>query len=235
MSVIRRFDSAEEAADAGAAAMISVIEAARAAGRTCDIALAGGTTPARMYARVADVVGDWSGVRLWLGDERMVPGTSPDANATMIAETLLAHRATGSPDPLERVRTDLPPSDAARDYAARLAAVPHFHGGSPVLDLVVLGIGEDGHTASLFPDRPDLTTPVPDPVVIPIADAPKPPPDRVSLTLATINAARRRIILATGPDKREALTHLVRGAPDSHWPVTLVATEGTEVLTDRDV
>ena len=232
---ILRFASPDATAEAAARAVAAAADAARAEGGVFQVALAGGSTPASMYTRLAAMIDDWTGIRLWLGDERMVPPTDPDSNARMVATTLLAHLPPDRPTPLEEVRTDLAPGQAARDYADRIRTALGRSGGSPVLDMVILGIGEDGHTASLFPDRPDLTAAPPDAVVTAVADAPKPPPDRVTLTLATLNAARSRLILATGPAKAPALDRLAADTEDPHWPITLVERTGTDVYTDQDV
>lgn len=230
---VMRSPSASAAAAAAAHAVVDLIATARTRGGTCHIAVAGGTTPALMYRRIADAVNGWSGIRIWLGDERYVPPTAPDANAHLVMSTLLARLTGDIPTPLQTVRTELPLVDAARDYEERLLACVPLTEGVPILDLVILGVGEDGHTASLFPEREDLLHPASTSIVIPVTDAPKPPPDRVSMTLQAINAARARLILATGPGKREPLARFVAGERTDRFPITLIERGGTVLHTDQ--
>lgn len=182
-----------------------------------DIALAGGTTPALLYDELTKQRADWTGVHLWIGDERCVPHEHPDSNVKLVLEHLPAPGA---------VLHAPPPEGTAEVRAAAYAAQLKNY----VLDLVLLGIGEDAHTASLFPDNPGIDD---DRTVIPVHDAPKPPPDRISLGLGVISAAKARILLATGAGKRDALK-LALGEPSKHAPSSLLPAAGTMVLADRD-
>ncbi len=230
-----RASSAAQAAENGARTVVEVIRERRSPDAACHIAVAGGSTPAAMYRSIAEAIDDWSGVRIWLGDERHVPPISPQANAHIVMTTLLDRLNRSGPNPLELVHTALPVTQAAHDYADRLRGALPGDGPSPVLDLVILGVGEDGHTASLFPRDAHLEPVTSDPVVVPVIGAPRPPRERVSLTLQTINAARRRLILATGPAKREALIRLLDGERTVDWPITLVEPNGTELHTDQPI
>lgn len=221
--------TAAEATELAASTLARWIAADRAEGRTVHVALAGGTTPAGAYRTLAALVHDWADVHLWLGDERLVPAADPDANIAMVRAALVG--PAGIPDDqLHPVPTQLDVATAAATYGAQIsAALPQLAPGLPMFDIVMLGLGEDAHVASLFPDTPGLTS---KDVCIAVSDAPKPPPQRVSLTLRTINAARRRLLLATGAGKCEALaTALAGSAP--HVPASLVRPERTTIVTDR--
>ena len=159
------------------------------------LSLAGGTTPRAAYERLATLVDDWEGVELWLGDERLVPPDDPESNYRLVAETLLQGGA-----PAHAVPTGGSAEEAASAYAREIRRrVPAGPDGVPELDLALLGLGEDGHVASLFPHAPALDAR--GEVCVAVHDAPKPPPDRVSLTLDVLRAARSTIVLAVGEGK----------------------------------
>lgn len=181
-----------------------------------DIALAGGTTPGLLYDRLTELRDDWHGVHLWIGDERCVGHDDPASNVRMARERLPApgavlHAPPATGDPEKR----------ALAYAFQLK--------DRVLDLVILGLGEDAHTASLFPGDAALEDPR---AVVPVTAAPKPPPERVSLGLGVLCAAPYRLLLVTGGGKREALVRAL-GEPDGQAPASLLPATGTTVLADR--
>jgi 6-phosphogluconolactonase len=187
------------------------------------VALAGGTTPAATYALLDPTA--LEGVELWFGDERCVAPDDPDSNFGMVVSTLRVERST-----LHRIEGERGAEAAADSYEAELrASVPADESGWPVLDLLLLGIGEDGHTASLFPDNPALF--VEDRAVLAVHDAPKPPPDRVSLSLPVLRAARRCVLLATGASKAAALASAL-GEPTARVPSSLLARERLIVIAD---
>ena len=189
---------AESAAQAAAARMAAAIRSALAERRIAHLALAGGTTPRRAYEILAAAVSDWSGVCFWLGDERMLPVGDADRNDTML-QAALTRPDTDCVPRIETVATGNP-DDAARRYEARIRErVPHGPEGLPRFDLVLLGLGEDGHTASLFPGNPAIEERTR--LVVPVSGAPKPPPDRVSMTIPLLSVARAIVILATGSGK----------------------------------
>ena len=194
-------DTPERAAEAAAEAMATLIRQRLEQQDTCHVALPGGTTPARCLARLADMDLPWTRVHWYLGDERCLPPGDPQRNDVMIERELWARIAapaeTRHPVPAERGA-----EAAAHAYATEIAA-------AAPLDLVFLGMGEDGHTASLFPGNPALDDPRP---VVPVFAAPKPPPERVSLGLTTLRAARHRMVLATGAGKRAAARKIRAGA-----------------------
>ena len=156
------------------------------------LVLAGGTTPARSYQLLAELPVEWGRVTVLFGDERCVPPDHPDSNYRMARETLLDKVA---PATVHRMPGELGPDDGAAEYSRVV-------GGLSPLDLVVLGVGEDGHTASLFPGHPILKAKR---LVAGVRDSPKPPPERVTLTLQALREARHVIILATGAGKAQAV------------------------------
>ncbi|HEX6547189.1 MAG TPA: 6-phosphogluconolactonase [Candidatus Dormibacteraeota bacterium] len=179
-------------AEAVAAAAAELVRSELAGGARL-LVLAGGTTPRRCYELLAEMPGiEWGRVSVLFGDERCVPPSDAESNYQMAFQSLLSrvHPAT-----VYRMPAELGAEAAAAEYSRLLARLAR-------LDLVLLGIGEDGHTASLFPGHPQLQA---SSLAIPVHDAPKPPPDRVSLSLRTLRAARRVVILATGRDKAEAV------------------------------
>jgi 6-phosphogluconolactonase len=187
------------------------------------VALAGGTTPAATYELITPQ--ELAGAELWFGDERCVTPEDPEANSRMVRETLRTELAV-----LHRIRGELGAEAAAIAYEVELrSTVALEEAGVPVLDLVLLGIGEDGHTASLFPDNPALA--VGNRAVVPVHDAPKPPPDRVSLSLPVLRGARACVLLATGAGKAAALAGAL-GDPTPHVPSSLLARERLVVIAD---
>jgi len=212
--------SAEELAARAAEWLGRAIGAAIEARGDCTFCLAGGRTPAAAYRHLAVARVDWSRVRFFFGDERAVPPDDPRSNYHMAHEALLsripapaiqAHR-------MEAERTDR--EQAAAEYGRLLPRR---------LDVLLLGIGSDGHTASLFPDSPALLE---HRLVVPVS-GPHPPVERLTITPPVIAAARQVMVLAAGSDKAEAVRRALEGAePPDRIPARL-ARGGTWSL-DRD-
>jgi 6-phosphogluconolactonase len=220
MARVTVLDDAAGAAAYVAEKLAGTIAAGQRAGRTVHIALAGGSTPRAAYERLAELIEDWSGVELWFSDERAVGPDDPDSNERMVRESLFQRVGTAQPR-INRVPTPGTAEELAAAYARELRErVPAGPDGMPVLDVALLGLGEDGHTASLFPHAPTLD--VRGELVLPVHDAPKPPPDRVTLTLDVLRAARSLMILATGAGKAQAAAKLLAG-PDPATPASLLA------------
>lgn len=199
----------EAAARRAADVMANQINDARVRGADVHFAVAGGSTPRRAYELLAHMQGSWAHVHLWLGDERCVPPDHEDANQRMLDESLLSHLRAFEGPHLHPVRGDLQPEDAAWLYATELVRTI---GEDPVFDLVLLGLGEDGHTASLFPGDPAaLSSEAP---VIGVRGAPKPPAERITLTMPVLRRARFTLLLATGEGKREPLARVRAGDAD---------------------
>lgn len=205
-----------EVATLGAELVLLAVDRALAATGRADVALAGGTTPGLMYDRLTIERPDWTGVHLWIGDERCVPHDDPASNVRMARERLPAPGAVlHAPPPTGD------PEQRALAYSAQLK--------NRVLDLIILGLGEDAHTASLFPGDSALEDDRP---VVPVTAAPKPPPERVSLGLGVLAAAPQRLLLVTGEGKREALGKAL-GEPTKAAPSSLLPAKGTTVIADR--
>jgi 6-phosphogluconolactonase len=218
------FDDAEGVARHAASTLAAAIDGARDEGREMHVALAGGSTPQRAYELLAEVEGSWAHVHLWLGDERCVPEDHEDANVRMMRESLLVGARAGEPV-LHPVPSPEVPEDAAWLYGREVLA----HMPDAVFDIVLLGMGPDGHTCSLFPGHPVLN--VCEAPVAPVRDSPKPPPERVTLTLPVVRAARLTLLLATGAGKRDALTAALAG--DRSIPLALLGDGLDEVACDR--
>ena len=154
------------------------------------IVLAGGNTPRTVYEALARETHDWPRWRMWFGDERCLPVGHPERNNTMANAALLERVALGAVYPIP---AESGARAAAAAYSQTLAGVQDF-------DLVILGLGEDGHTASLFPGRTVLSAAD----AVPVFDAPKPPPERVSLSAARLSRAHRVLFLVSGAGKRDA-------------------------------
>jgi 6-phosphogluconolactonase len=175
-----------------------IAEAVKAGGH---IALAGGSTPKAAYERVADMELDWSAATLWFGDERCVPPDDELSNYRMAREALL-DRIDGEPPTVKRMPGEKGPHAGAEDYERELQET--LGEQIPRLDLILLGIGPDLHTASLFPDQQTLD--VTDRVCVGTERAGMPPEvPRITLTLPAINAARQVVFLIAGEDKSDAV------------------------------
>lgn len=184
------------------------------------LALSGGNTPRAIHGEMARTAGDlpWDKVLITFGDERCVPPDHKDSNYLMAKESLL--EPTGIPDAnVFRIRGEIDPEEAARECEAKLAAVAARSGEARyVHDLVLLGLGEDGHTASLFPGSPALDETERN--VIP-ATGPKPPPQRVTFTYPLLNAAREICFLVKAdPAKEQVIQEAIAG--DTRHPAARV-------------
>jgi 6-phosphogluconolactonase len=216
---LRVYGDARELSEA--AAHIFVGEARRRIDETgrFAVALAGGSTPKGTYEILAREYGgpedlDWGGVHAFFGDERTVPPDHEESNYRMAQEALLSLVPVGS---VHRMRGEMEPREAAALYAKELE---EFFDGTPVLDLVLLGIGEDGHTASLFPRTPALDTRDQWTVENPVENLGT---VRLTLTVPTINAARTVVFLVAGEGKAEALKEILESDADPHdYPAKLV-------------
>ena len=175
-----------------------IAEAVRAGGH---IALAGGSTPRAAYQRAAEMGLDWSGATLWFGDERCVPPDDENSNYRMVKEALL-DRIEGEPPGVRRMPGERGPHAGAEDYERELRE--RLGEALPRLDLVLLGLGPDVHTASLFPNQPAIQEA--DRAVVGVEEAGMPPHvPRITMTLPLINAARQVVFLIAGEDKSDAV------------------------------
>ncbi len=223
---------ADAAARRAATEIAEVIAGARAHRGRAHVALAGGSTPRRAYELLAGMVDEWEGVELWYGDERCVEPDDPDSNHQMVAESLLEAIAARSlaPPREHRIAGELGASEAARRYSSQLREqLPAGERSMPELDLALLGLGEDGHTASLFPGHPQVVAE--DDVCLAVFDAPKPPPERVTLSMPVLRAAARTVLLVSGAGKADALAAVLNG-PDRHVPASLLRFGRLHIICD---
>lgn len=188
------------------------------------LAVSGGSVATEVFPAVVARVGDWSHIHVWFVDERFVPAADPDRNALPVRAAL--KDAPGfDPAHLHEVPArdaGLTLAEAAAAYAAALGAT------ATSFDLALLGMGPDGHTASIFPNRP---WPAPGTLTATINDSPKPPPQRVTLTFDTLDAAARCWLFAVGPSKHDALRAALDG--DVRLPIARVrARDDVRIYTD---
>ena len=185
------------------------------------IALAGGSTPRAAYERAAELEADWSRATLWFGDDRCVPPDHEHSNFGMAKRALLDRLSGAVPD-VRRIEGELGPREAAARYERALRQA--FEGAAPELDLVLLGIGPDAHTASLFPRdaalaaRDRLAVGVDTPGMAPLVS-------RVTMTLPVLARAREVLFLVAGADKAEAARRAFCGPEDPDAPASLVLPE----------
>lgn len=199
----REFVSRADLEDAAAQAIVASAQGAIAESGAFCIVLAGGTTPRNVYRQLRAAAMDWSLWQVYFGDERCLPVADPERNSAMAATEWLDHVAIPRGQ-IHPIPAELGPEEAAAFYAQEVSAIGSF-------DLVLLGLGEDGHTASLFPQQPWETVPTL-PLAIPVLDAPKPPAQRVSLSPARLSAARQVLFVVNGVDKQPALQAWRAGA-----------------------
>jgi 6-phosphogluconolactonase len=214
---------AEAVATRAAAEIARELESAREQRGVAHLALSGGTTPARTYELLVEALVGWDGIEVWFADERCVGPEDEQSNYRMAAETLLGPAAIPA-ERVHRMEGELGPEEGAERYAKALAE--RLPGGDrrpptpPVLDVVVLGIGPDGHVASLFPGAPTLDAGE-QAICLGVRESPKPPPERITLSLAVLRAARRCTLLATGASKGDAISAML-GEPSRHVPASLL-------------
>jgi len=188
------------------------------------IVLTGGSTPGRAYERAAALEPDWSAAAVWWGDERCVPPDDERSNYRLACETLLDH-LLGPPAETHRIRGELDPGEAAAELDAALRTAE--------LDLLLLGLGPDGHVASLFPGSPQLA--VADRRAVHGPAGLEPFVERVTMTMPVLRAARRIVVLVTGEQKADAVARAFGGEVDDEVPGSLLrlADAPVEVFLDR--
>ncbi len=183
------------------------------------LVLAGGSTPKRAYELLASSDSQWQYWHLYFGDERCLPVEHPDRNSRMVHDSLSGKVPIPAAQ-IHPIRAELGAEAAARDYQKLLQGALPFQ-------MVLLGLGEDGHTASLFPGQQHLT----DELTVPVHDAPKPPPDRVSLSAKALADTENLLFLVTGEGKRDAVR---RWRANESIPANTISTKGrVEVLIDQ--
>jgi 6-phosphogluconolactonase len=212
---VQRFETVEEAVERTAEVIATAIDAARTVRGAAHLALSGGSTVGQVYRQLGPKLPDWRDVHLWYGDERVVPLDDPESTHRLATGTLDAPDAVWHP-----LAVDLGCEGAAAAYAEELDGT--------VLDLALNGMGPDGHTASLFPGHPMLHA---EGIAVCVRDSPKPPPERMTLTLSKLNETRRILLLVTGAEKAPMLARVLAG-PDPEVPASLLARDRLEVIAD---
>ncbi len=233
MKEVLAFGTADDVADAAAFLFVNLADQAVEERGRFFVSLAGGTTPISSYrvlgAPLISSRVNWEQTHVFWSDERCVPEGHPDRNDEAALEAFLRevplpskniHRiAATEPDAAERYESDL---RGTLSGASSSKGIPRF-------DLVLLGLGPDGHTASLFPGHASLEEK--QRLVLRIDDAPKPPPSRITFTLPLLNAARHVALLVTGKDKAQALARVL--ADDEALPASRLDPDGTlTILAD---
>jgi len=194
------YDSAQAASQSCAEFMSHQIQECLAQNEHCSIALPGGKTPADCLQHISQQDIDWQRTHWLPGDERCLPIGDTERNDTLFHE----HFLNLIPLPAENFHpmpAELGAEQGAEEFSQQLGSVLP-------LDIAFLGMGEDGHTASLFPDNPALTVDTP---AVAVHNSPKPPPDRISLSIASLQQAGLRCVLTLGASKRDALTQIQQG------------------------
>ncbi|MCG6937349.1 MAG: 6-phosphogluconolactonase [Gammaproteobacteria bacterium] len=201
MDNFRIYKTPEMVARAAADYLFQKIKACVAEKGSCHVILPGGSTPARCLELLAEKALPWKNIHWYAGDERCYPVGHAERNDTMITAKLLSQHEQASCN-FHPIPAELGPELAAENYASLIDAT----GG---VDIAVLGMGEDGHTASLFPGNKALDD---QRSVVAVYNAPKAPAERVSIGLTTLRSAAECIVIATGANKAEALASVLNGA-----------------------
>lgn len=226
---VLRFATTDELVDEAAAKLLTRLLECQAERDTVHLCLTGGRIANQIYAAFADLAAesdlDVSKLHVWWSDDRFVPTIDPERNAiqslSVLARRLQLNSAQIHPMPASDGNAD--PGESAFSYAQEL--------GGTVFDLCLLGMGPDGHTASIFPNHPSF-----DPtskMAIGVQDAPKPPPDRISLTIPTMNRSRMVWFFVSGQEKADAVARVLAG--DLSLPATHVnGVESTAWFLDAE-
>lgn len=216
---IQVFDTEDQLQQAAAEQIANLLQRTTSQGET-RVALAGGSTPRRLYELLSEIKNiNWSRVHVYWSDERAVPPDHEECNYRMAYEVLL-ERVSIPDEQIHRMRGEVPPEDAARQYERVLRETFELEPGQlPQFDLILLGMGADGHTASLFPgtsavhererlvvanDDPDLSIP------------------RITLTFPVLNAAAKVMFLVAGQDKAPAVRQVIAGSDGDQPPAAFV-------------
>jgi 6-phosphogluconolactonase len=217
---LHSFTSVEVLTDIAAAAIEAAANASIAARGKFHIVLAGGRTPQAVYAKLSRLNTDWRAWHIYFGDERCLPSGDANRNDTMAFQQWL------SESPIPRAQIFPMPSERGAEEGA--AAYCQIVQSIDLFDLVLLGLGEDGHTASLFPGHHWSGAPA-----IAVHNSPKPPADRISLSAERLSQAREVWFLVTGVDKANAMRQWQQGEP---LPAAAIQTpNGVDIYTDLNL
>jgi 6-phosphogluconolactonase len=216
-----RLEVVDDAEAAGRVGAERLVEIARAGGH---LVLTGGESPVRAYELASELEPDWSKVEVWWGDERCVPPDDDLSNYGMTKRTLL-DRLERPPAAIHRIRGEDPPEEAAAAYAEELRGV--------TFDLVLNGLGPDGHTASLFPNAPTLE--IRDRLAVPAEPGLEPFVQRVTLTIPALENCQSMVFLSVGEEKTDAARRAFGDPPSPAAPASLVRSKlgETAAVLDR--
>ncbi|GGB67257.1 6-phosphogluconolactonase [Knoellia flava TL1] len=224
----------QELSDAIAARLVTAVVDAQAARGVAHLSLTGGSLGSDIWRSVAALPArhavDWSRVELWWGDERYLPAGDPDRNDVQNDDAGLASLAL---DPAHVHRVPGPDASESAEASATAYAETVRSSGAGAFDIMILGVGPDGHVASLFPGHPAQQTT--DAIAVAVHDSPKPPPDRVSLTFEALRRSRQVWFVVAGADKAEAVVNGTTGATlDVSSAAQVTGEERTLWLVDAD-
>jgi 6-phosphogluconolactonase len=227
--------SKQSVCDAAAARLVGALADAQATRDAAQVALTGGSMGSAIFTSVLATPGrsavDWSHVYVWWGDERYLPAGDPDRNDTQNDEAGLSQLGL---DQGKVFRVEGPDASASAEASADAYGRTIREFGQGEFDVVLLGVGPDGHVASLFPHHPAQR--IEDAIAVAVHDSPKPPPDRVSLTFECLNRTREVWFLVAGSDKAEAVASALAPGAD-RWDVPASGVRGSEAtrwLLDQD-
>lgn len=232
MTHVQTLPDANALASHAASEIARLIEQAREQRGVAHVALSGGGTPKRTYELLAQTLESWEGVEVWFADERCVSPDDEESNYRLAAETLL-RPASIADERVHRMLGELGPEEGARRYAEELRSRGLTDDGAEHgarIDVAVLGIGPEGHIASLFPHHPALKATE---SCVGVSDSPKPPPERITLTLPVLGAVRHCLVIASGEEKAGAISGML-GAPTEEVPASLLPRERLTVMVDHD-
>jgi 6-phosphogluconolactonase len=224
MVEIRRLSSPEEVVSEAAALAAADLKKALDSNGSATFVLAGGRLPplandilAKKYADAFD----WQRIRFLIGDERCVPLDNPDSSWLSIQSMFDLHPEIPEENK-QRPQSQLPAEAAAVMYAKVLQTLPKNQSGLPIIDLLWLGVGEDGHTLSLFPNHSSFTQArETGALVIPVHDSPKPPSDRISFALKTLEGVALAMVLVSGVGKAPIMAQIANG--DHSLPIVVAS------------
>jgi 6-phosphogluconolactonase len=213
---IETFPSPDALAAAVAGRLVVRLAAIQAAGRTPAIALTGGTVAVKIHEAVVTATEghedvDWSKVDIWWGDDRYVPRDDPERNAQQAWDAMLSHLDV-SPGRVHEMPASDGPHETVQDAAEAYGDEVRARGGGE-FDVVMLGVGPDGHVASLFPGSAELD--VDDAIAVAVTDSPKPPPERVSLTFGALNRSAEVWFVVSGAGKAGAVARALATGDDA--------------------
>jgi 6-phosphogluconolactonase len=233
------FPGPDDLAAAAAAAWLDEIESAQRAGKSHCVALSGGRITQKFFISTAEKAlarrVSFEHVHFFWADERCVPPTDPESNFKLADDLLFTPLKIAEPQ-IRRLCGELPPETAVVQANTEISRVLSGH-GQPVLDLIFLGMGEDGHVASLFqnarfPEEKDAKCNAP---FIFVPDSPKPPPHRISLSYNAIIAARQVWVLASGKGKEDALKKSLNGEGQTPLGRVIRKRPATKIFVDIQI